>query len=295
MKPVTQQIQRIQDKPFSSTSVNMYQKPNQRLNHQTAIVTGGSGGLGQAVSLALGRDGANVIVNYYSDKEGAEEVAHQISQLDTPGKALICKANVADEDSVQAMFDLAIKEFGTVDIAVANSGIQKDAPFHEMTLKQWQQVIDVNLTGQFLTARAAIREFLRRGMRPGVSSALGKILHMSSVHEIIPWAGHVNYAAAKGGIVMLMQSLAQEYGKQKIRVNSIAPGAIRTDINKSVWDNKDSYRELLKLIPYNRIGEPSDVGAVATWLASDESDYITGTTIFVDGGMTCYPGFTENG
>ena len=288
-------IQRIQDKPFETTATQMYQKPNKRLDHQTAIVTGGSGGLGKEICAAFGKDGANVIVNYYSDKEGAEEVAHRISQMDTPGRAIPFKANVADEDQTQAMFDFAIQEFGTVDIAMANSGIQRDAPFHDMTLKQWQQVIDVNLTGQFLTARAAIREFRKRGMREGVSCALGKIIHMSSVHEVIPWAGHVNYATAKGGIVMLMQSLAQEYGKERIRVNSIAPGAIRTDINKSVWNNPASYNELMKLIPYGRIGEPSDVGAVAAWLASDESDYITGTTLFVDGGMTCYPGFTENG
>ena len=273
----------------------MYQKPNQRLDDQTAVVTGGSGGIGQAVCLALARDGANVLINYYKDKEGAEEIAHEIDRMDTPGRGLPWRANVADEASTQEMFEAAIKEFGTVDIAVANSGVQRDAAFHEMTLKQWQQVIDINLTGQFLTTRAAVREFRRRGMRKEVSSALGKIIHMSSVHEVIPWAGHVNYATAKGGLVMLMQSLAQEYGPEKIRVNSIAPGAIRTPINEEVWSDETKMKELLKLIPYQRMGEPSDIGAVAAWLASDESDYITGTTIFVDGGMTCYPGFTENG
>jgi len=273
----------------------MAQKPNNRLNGQTCIVTGSSSGIGKAVALAMGMDGAKVVINYYSDKEEAEEVAHEISQMDGEADAIVHKCDVSKEKQVESMFKKTIKKFGTVDILVANAGIQIDAPFEEMELKQWQRVIDVNLTGQFLCARAAVREFLSRGMRKEVSCALGKIIHMSSVHEVIPWAGHVNYATAKGGLIMLMQSLAQEYGKQKIRVNSIAPGAIRTPINKSVWSTKSGMRDLKKLIPYDRIGEPEDIGSVATWLASDESDYITGTTLFVDGGMTCYPGFTENG
>jgi len=273
----------------------MPQKPNNRLDGQICIVTGGSSGIGKSVALALGMDGAKVIVNYYSDKEEAESVAHEISQMDGEADAIPVKCDVSKEAQVEKMFKKAISKWGTVDTLVANAGIQVDAPFEEMTLKQWQRVIDVNLTGQFLCARAAIREFLRRGMRPDISCALGKIIHMSSVHEVIPWAGHINYATAKGGIVMLMQSLAQEFGPKKVRINSIAPGAIRTPINKSVWSSKQGMKDLLKLIPYQRIGEPEDVGAVATWLASDESDYINGTTIFVDGGMTCYPGFTENG
>ena len=211
------------------------------------------------------------------------------------GRGMAIKADVSKEDQVERMFDTAINQFGTVDILVANAGLQRDAAFHEMTLAQWQMVIDVNLTGQFLCARAAIREFLRRGMRPDVSKALGKIIHMSSVHEIIPWAGHANYAASKGAIVMLMQSLAQEYGPNKVRVNSIAPGAIQTPINRDAWETKEALDELNKLIPYKRIGQPSDIGAAAVWLATDESDYINGTTLFVDGAMTCYPGFTTNG
>ncbi len=273
----------------------MYQKPNQRLKNQTCIVTGGSSGIGSAIAKAIGQEGANVLVNYYSDKASAEEIAAEIEASSDCGSSMIFKADVSKENQVEAMFAAAIEKFGTVDILINNAGIQQDAPFHEMTLDQWQRVIDINLTGQFLCARAAIREFLKRGMRPNISTALGKIIHISSVHEIIPWAGHVNYATAKGGIVMLMQSLAQEYGRHKIRVNSIAPGAIQTPINESVWSTTQGLKELMKLIPYNRIGQPSDVGGVAAWLASDESDYITGTSIFVDGGMTCYPGFTENG
>ena len=273
----------------------MYQKPNDRLAGQTAVVTGSSDGIGEAVAKALGEDGANVVVNYRSSEKEAHQVAEYINDNACAARAIVVQADVSKEDDVERLFRAAIDKWGTVDIAVANAGIQVDAPFEEMTLAQWQKVIDVNLTGQFLTARAAVREFLRRGMRPDVSHALGKIIHMSSVHEVIPWAGHVNYATAKGGIVMLMQSLAQEYGARKIRVNSIAPGAIQTDINQAAWETPDALNNLMKLIPYHRIGQTSDIGAVAAWLASDESDYTTGTTIFVDGGMTCYPGFTENG
>jgi glucose 1-dehydrogenase len=243
----------------------------------------------------MGKAGANVVVNYVNDSSKAEEVAHQIEVVDGISKAITFKADVSKEDHVEAMFKAARERFGTVDILVANAGLQRDAPMHEMSLSQWQSVIDVNLTGQFLCAREAIREFIHRGRRPEVSCALGKIIHMSSVHEVIPWAGHANYASSKGAIVMLMKSIAQEYAPYGIRANSIAPGAIQTPINREAWENPSALNDLLKLIPYKRIGQPQDIGAVAVWLASDESDYINGTTIFVDGAMTCYPGFTTNG
>lgn len=273
----------------------MYQKPNKRLLGQTAIVTGANSGIGVAVAQALGRDGANVVVNYISNPEAAEEIAHSICEDELCGKGIAIKADVSKEDQVQAMFKKTIDHFGTVDICVPNAGLQRDFPLHEMPLKDWQLVLDVNLTGQFLCVKESIKEFLRRGMRPEVSKALGKIIHMSSVHEIIPWAGHANYAASKGAIVMLMQSITQEYGRHKIRANSIAPGAIQTPINTDAWESPEALAELNKLIPYKRIGQPSDIGAAAAWLASDESDYVNGTTLFVDGGMTCYPGFTTNG
>jgi glucose 1-dehydrogenase len=164
-----------------------------------------------------------------------------------------------------------------------------------MTLADWQTVININLTGQFLCAREAVREFLRRGMVPERSKALGKIICMSSVHEVIPWGGHVNYASSKGGVMLLMKSMAQELAPQKIRVNSIGPGAIQTPINQAAWGTPEALNSLLTLIPYNRIGQPEDIGKLAVWLASDESDYITGTTVFIDGGMTLYPGFSTNG
>jgi glucose 1-dehydrogenase len=271
------------------------QKPNKRLENQTCIITGSSSGIGKAVAKAMGTEGANIVVNYHSGKEEAEEVADWISKNSDCGEALVIKCDVAKEDDVLAMFKKTISHFGTVDVCVANAGIQIDHPLHEMPLDAWQKVVDVNLTGQFLCVREAIREFLKRGMRKEVSKSLGKIIHMSSVHEVVPWAGHANYAATKGALTMLMQSICQAYGPRKIRCNSIAPGAVKTDINKDVWSTEEGAEGMLKLIPYKRIGIPEDIGSVASWLASDESEYINGTTIFVDGGMTCYPGFTTNG
>lgn len=271
------------------------QQLNLRLKNQTAIVTGSSSGIGAAIAKSIASQGAHTVINYHSDKAGAEEVAHSISQHSNAGKTLVIKCDVSKEKDVKNMFEKTISEFGTIDICVANSGIQKDYPLHEMPLKAWQDVIDVNLTGQFLCAREALKEFLKRGMRPEVSSSLGKIIHVSSVHEIIPWAGHANYAASKGALKMLMESICQGYASKKVRCNSIAPGAIKTDINKNVWETKEGLDNILKLIPYDRMGDPEDIGNVASWLASDESEYVNGTTIFVDGGMTCYPGFTTNG
>ncbi len=271
----------------------MYQQPNNRLKNQTCIVTGANSGIGRAVAMSMARDGANVVVNYVFGDEAAQQVVDEIAQMG--GTAIAYKADVSKEDQVMAMFQETISTFGTVDILVNNAGLQRDSAFHNMTLKDWQFVLDVNLTGQFLCSREAIREFLRRGPRPDVSVALGKIICMSSVHEVIPWGGHVNYAASKGGVMLMMKSLAQEYGPMKIRINSVGPGAIKTPINRPAWETPDAEAKLLELIPYQRVGETSDIGAVAVWLASDESDYIHGTTIFVDGGMTLYPGFTENG
>lgn len=271
------------------------QKPNNRLAGQTCIVTGANSGIGEAVATAIGLDGANVVVNYISHQEIAEEIAHRICKSNISGDAIAIQCDVSDEAQVLEMFKKTINHFGTVDICIANAGLQRDYSLHEMPLKEWQKVIDINLTGQFLCAREAIREFLRRGMRPDISRSLGKIIHMSSVHQIIPWAGHANYAASKGAIVMLMKSICQEYGSQKVRCNSIAPGAIKTPINRDAWNSPEALEKLNALIPYKRIGEVEDIGSTAAWLASDESKYINGTTIFVDGGMTCYPGFTENG
>ncbi|MEO8250494.1 MAG: SDR family oxidoreductase [Burkholderiales bacterium] len=263
------------------------------LTGQPALVTGANSGIGRAVALALGKAGADVVVNYVVDPEAAEAVADEIRQ--DGRRAIAIKADVSREEEVEAMFAQAVREFGTLHIVVCNAGLQRDAPFTEMTLDQWNKVIGVNLTGQFLCARAAVREFVRRGVDEKVSVAAGKIIHMSSVHEIIPWATHANYAASKGGVQMLMKSLAQEVAPLRIRVNAIAPGAIRTPINSAAWQTAGAYAELMKLVPYKRIGEPEDIGRAAVWLASDASDYVTGTSLFVDGGMTLFPGFASGG
>jgi glucose 1-dehydrogenase len=265
-----------------------------RLQGQIAIVTGSSSGIGKAVALAIAAEGASVVVNYPGGSpDAANQVADEIKS--TGGKAIVILADVSNEDDVKKMFAKTIETYGTVDILVNNAGLQRDAALVDMTLAQWKFVLDVNLTGQFLCAREAAREFLRRGVVPAKSKAAGKIICMSSVHEVIPWAGHCNYAASKGGVMMLMKSMAQELAPHKIRVNSIGPGAIKTPINRSAWETPEAERKLLTLIPYGRVGEPMDIGLAAVWLASDESDYVTGTTLFVDGGMTLYPGFATGG
>jgi glucose 1-dehydrogenase len=263
------------------------------LRGQKALVTGASSGIGRAVAIALAQAGADVVVNYLSGDDAAQRVVGEAAEAGA--KAFAHQADVSDENAVVRMFDRARQEFGTIDILVANAGLQQDAPVAAMTLDQWNKVISVNLTGQFLCAREAIREFRQRGPVLPVSCAVGKIICISSVHQLIPWAGHINYAASKGGIDMMMRSLAQEVAPERIRINAIAPGAIRTPINRDAWATGEAYQRLLTLIPYGRIGEPEDIGRAAVWLASDASDYIVGTTLFVDGGMTLYPGFGTNG
>ena len=260
---------------------------------QPALVTGANSGIGKAVALGLARAGADVVVNYVTDPDAADEVAHQIEALGR--RAIALKADVSKEEEVEQMFARAIDYFGTLHIVVSNAGLQRDAPFDKMTLDQWNNVIGVNLTGQFLCTREAVREFKRRGVDLSVSVAAGKILCMSSVHQEIPWAGHANYAASKGGIMLLMKSLAQEMAPYRIRVNSIAPGAVRTPINTAAWSSPEAYEDLMTLVPYKRIGEPDDIAQAAVWLASDAADYVTGATLFVDGGMTLYPGFATGG
>ena len=262
------------------------------LEGQKAIVTGGSSGIGAAICRAFGRAGATVGVNYRSKPEEAAEIVEAIRA--DGGEALALGADVSKEDDVTAMFDRFVAAHGRVDVVVANAGLQMDSAFSEMTLGQWNGVLAVNLTGQFLCAREGVRRFLAQ-QPTALSKARGKIVCMSSVHEVIPWAGHVNYAASKGGVMLMMKSLAQEVAPRKIRVNAIAPGAIRTPINRSAWETEEAMRKLLELVPYGRIGEPDDIARAAVWLASEDADYVTGTTLFVDGGMTLYPGFADNG
>jgi glucose 1-dehydrogenase len=268
--------------------------PNrQLLKGQKALVTGGNSGIGRAVAVYLAKEGADVVVNYVAGEDTAAEVVAEIEATGQRGLAI--QADVSSEEQVQAMYRQMIDDLGTIDILINNAGLQQDAPFDEMTLAQWNKVINVNLTGQFLCAREAVREFKRRGVVPEISCAAGKIISMSSVHEVIPWAGHVNYAASKGGVMLMTKSLAQEVASHRIRVNSICPGAIRTPINTAAWETPEAYAELMKLIPYNRIGETEDIARATAWMASDDADYVQGVSFFVDGGMTLYPGFAEGG
>lgn len=263
------------------------------LKGQKALVTGASSGIGAGVARALAAAGADVVVNYISSLADAEKIVGEIKAAG--GNAIPLRADVSSESDVKAMFEAMLKAFGTIDILVNNAGLQDDAPFADMTLAQWNKVISTNLTSMFLCSSLAVREFLRRGVKPEVSRSAGKIICMSSVHEVIPWAGHVNYAASKGGVKLFMQSVAQELAPQKIRVNSIGPGAIQTPINRPAWETPEALQSLLTLIPYGRIGMPADIGKAAVWLASDESDYVNGQTLFVDGGMTLYPEFARGG
>ncbi|HVX25226.1 MAG TPA: SDR family oxidoreductase [Parafilimonas sp.] len=266
-----------------------------KLQNQVAIITGASSGIGEACAKGLAAAGASVVVNYPvpAAKAMADDVVNAITSAGNIAMSYQC--DVSKEDEVIKMFADTIEKFGTVDILINNAGLQRDAHFVDMTLEQWNFVLSVNLTGQFLCAREAIREFLKRGVDEKRSKAAGKIICMSSVHEVIPWAGHANYAASKGGIMLMMKTIAQEYAPKKIRINSIAPGAIQTPINKDAWDTSAHLQNLLKLIPQKRIGQPEDIANAAVWLASDDSDYVNGATLFVDGGMTLYPGFEDNG
>lgn len=263
------------------------------LKGQKALVTGASSGIGEAAARQLAQAGASVVVNYHSEQEEAEKIVSDIRA--EGGEAIAIGANVAHEDEVLAMFSQLYQHFGTIDILVNNAGIQKDAAFVDMSLDDWNLVIEVNLTGQFLCAREAAKEFLRRGVKPEISCAAGKIICMSSVHQVIPWAGHVNYATSKGGIDLMMKSIAQELAPHKVRVNSVAPGAIETQINTAAWSTPEAKAKLLHLIPSGRVGIPDDIGKAVVWLASDDSDYVNGATLFVDGGMTLYPGFAKGG
>ncbi|MFP3945169.1 MAG: glucose 1-dehydrogenase [Alphaproteobacteria bacterium] len=265
--------------------------PQISLAGRTALVTGASSGIGRACALALGAAGADVVVNFYGDSDAAEEVA---GRIDEGGRRAIAhQADVGNEEQVRAMFARTLETFGTLHVLVANAGIQQDADLLDMSAQDWDSVLDTNLRGAFLCAREAAREFCRRG--PEGNGAAGNMIFMSSVHDVIPWAGRANYAASKGGVAMLMKSLAQELGPEKIRVNAVSPGAIMTDINREAWETGEARRALLEKIPYRRIGEPEDVAKAVLWLACDESDYVHGHTLYIDGGMLLYPGFREGG
>lgn len=257
------------------------------------MVTGANSGIGAAVAKALATAGASVVVNYVEREAAAQKIVEDIRAAG--GEAIAIHADVSQEDQVQNMFQKMFEVYGSIDILINNAGMQWDAAFHEMTLEQWERVLSVNLTGQFLCAREATREFLRRGIVPELSCAAGKIICVSSVHDVIPWTGHINYASSKGGINMMMKTMAQELANDRIRVNAISPGAIKTPINTDAWDTPEAEENLKEMIPYGRVGETPDIAKAAVWLASDESDYVVGHNFYIDGGMLLYPGFRTGG
>lgn len=258
---------------------------------EAAIVTGASSGIGQGTAVLLAERGADVLVNYHSDAEGAAETVRRAEAHGV--KALALQGDTSDEAATADMFARATERFGGVDILVANAGIQKDAAFTELSRADWERVLSVNLTGAFLAMQEAVRTFRRQG--PRGSRALGRIVAVSSVHDVIPWAGRANYAASKGGLVMLVKTAAQELAAERIRVNAVSPGAIATAINEESWKDREKAGALRDMIPYGRIGDVEDVAEAIAWLASDASDYVTGHSIVVDGGMELYPAFREGG
>jgi glucose 1-dehydrogenase len=264
------------------------------LQGRVAIITGAGSGIGRAIALEYGSCGIKVVVNYHSDADEADAV---VKEIETNGGAAIkVQADVSREQDVMNLFEKTVAEFSRLDILVNNAGIERNNNLIDMTVEQWQQVIDTNLTGYFLCSRQAARVFL--SMKKNASAeerAIGNMIFICSVHDQIPWAGHANYTASKGGVMMLMRTIAQELAPQKIRVNSISPGAIRTSINKKAWSTPEAMKKLDELIPYQRIGEPEDIARAAAWLASEYSDYVTGETIYVDGGMMLYPSFIHGG
>ncbi len=255
------------------------------LTGQPALVTGANSGIGKAVALGLAKAGADVIVNYVVDPEGADAVVQEIVAMGR--RALAIKADVSNEAEVVAMFAQAVAAFGTLHIVVSNAGLQRDAAFDQMTMEQWNKVIGVNLTGQFLCAREATREFKRRGLDLKVSMAAGKIICMSSVHQQIPWGGHVNYAASKGGVMLMMKSIAQELAPQRIRVNAVAPGWMEGEWMERMLGDKydDLMGKRAKLTPLKRCVTADDVAETMLNLLT-ANRFVTGEIVVIDGGFT---------
>ena len=252
------------------------------LNKKVAVITGGSKGIGTAISKRFGQEHMSVVINYNSDSKGAQEAADEVEQ--NGGQAVIIQANVATEEGNASLLQAAIDNFGDLDIWVNNAGMETKAPTHELSLEDWNRVIAVDQTGVFLGSKTALNYFKKQ-------NKAGNIINMSSVHEQIPWPTFSSYAAAKGGVKMFTKTIAMEYAKDNIRVNAIGPGAINTPINAKKFADKEQYDQTVSMVPMNRIGKPEEVAAGAAWLASSESSYVTGVTLFIDGGMTLYPAF----
>ncbi len=256
-----------------------------RLDGKTALVTGASSGIGWATAVRLGREGAAVGVCYRSDEDGAQEARHAIEEAG--GRATVIQGDISVEDDARRTVREMLDTFGRVDILVNNAGMENQRPFLEMSLDDWEKVVSVNLTGAFLMSREALRHMVDNGG--------GVVVNMSSVHQRIPWPGYAHYAAAKGGLKLLTETLALEFAGRGVRVNAVAPGAIATPINREKLEDPDLQKTVDRLIPQNRMGEPEEVASCVAFLASDEAAYVTGATLFVDGGLSLYPSFEEGG
>ncbi|MBS2969540.1 glucose-1-dehydrogenase [Metabacillus sp. KIGAM252] len=252
------------------------------LEGKVVVVTGASSGLGRAIAKRFGQEKAKVVINYYKNEGKSDELIGEIKEAG--GEAVKVQGDVSKEEDVKKIIQFAIDTYGTLDVMVNNAGIQNEVPTEELSLDDWNKVISTNLTGIFVGSREAIAYMLKNDIK-------GSIINMSSVHQIIPWPHFAHYAASKGGIKMLSETLALEFAPHGIRVNCLAPGAINTPINKEKFSDPAAKEEVLKMIPLNKIGEPEEVAAAAVWLASEEASYVTGTTLYIDGGMTNYPSF----
>jgi len=252
------------------------------LKGKVVLITGASTGLGRAMAIRFGQEGANVIINYFEGEEEALAVKKEVDEAG--GQGAIVQGDVTKEQDVINLVQTAVQQFGKLDIMINNAGIENPVPSHEMTLENWEKVIGTNLTGAFLGSREAIKYFVDHNIK-------GNVINMSSVHEMIPWPTFVHYAASKGGVKLMTETLALEYAPKGIRVNNIGPGAINTPINAEKFADPAKRKDVESMIPLGYIGKPEQIAAVAAWLASDESSYVTGITLFADGGMTKYPAF----
>ena len=252
------------------------------LEGKVVVITGSSTGLGKAMAIRFATEKAKVVVNYRSKEEEANSVLEEIKKVG--GEAIAVKGDVTVESDVINLVQSAIKEFGKFDVMINNAGLENPVSSHEMSLSDWNKVIDTNLTGAFLGSREAIKYFVENDIK-------GTVINMSSVHEKIPWPLFVHYAASKGGMKLMTETLALEYAPKGIRVNNIGPGAINTPINAEKFADPEQRADVESMIPMGYIGEPEEIAAVAAWLASSEASYVTGITLFADGGMTQYPSF----
>ena len=257
-----------------------------RLDGRRALVTGANSGIGRAIALALAQSGARVAVNYVVAPEQADEVVGAIRA--GGGEAIAVQADVSDASQVAAMFGRLDQAWGGIDVLVSNAGIDGGAATAwTADPDRWRRVIDINLAGAFLCAREALRRM--------TAQKSGVVLAVSSVHEVIPWTGFSAYTASKAGLSMLIKTLAQEAAPFGVRALAIGPGAIKTPINANVWNDPKMYADLLAKIPLQRMGTPEEIAAMAVFLVSDQAAYVTGTTVFVDGGMLDYPDFEHGG